>query len=88
MDILIEVFNTGGNIKLDIPCSSSDLQFHDGISNPATKNEKYQNFRNRMIQKRKKSEMYSLWCDALYKLSLANHVINSSIAFIKKKKSI
>lgn len=28
----------------------------------------------RMELKRKKGEMYSLWCDALYRLSLANHV--------------
>lgn len=82
LDTVIEVFNGGGNIKLDIPCSPSDLQLPEIISKEPTKYEKYQNFRNRMIQRRKKSEMYSLWCDALYKLSLANHVILFLFFFI------
>ena len=30
--------------------------------------------RLRMELKRRKNEMYSLWCDALYRISLANHV--------------
>ena len=29
----------------------------------------------RIELKRRKNEMYSLWCDTLYRLSLANHVI-------------
>ncbi|KAH7960437.1 hypothetical protein HPB49_019575 [Dermacentor silvarum] len=29
--------------------------------------------RERMLNKRRRAEMYSLWCDALYKLSIANH---------------
>lgn len=39
-----------------------------------TKAEKFQAFRQRMHVRRRKAEMYSLWCDALYRLSLANHV--------------
>jgi DNA-directed RNA polymerase len=30
-------------------------------------------FSDRVAYKRRKAEMYSLWCDALYRLSLANH---------------
>lgn len=35
-------------------------------------------FRERFLLKRKKNEMFSLWCDALYKLSIANHVSRST----------
>lgn len=41
--------------------------------------EKFHIFRQKLIHRRKQGEMYSLWCDTLYRLSLANHV---SITFI------
>lgn len=31
-------------------------------------------YKERVMLKRQKAEMFSLWCDALYRLSLANHV--------------
>lgn len=39
-----------------------------------TKTEIYNKFRAKLMHRRKQSELYSLWCDALYRLSLANHV--------------
>lgn len=39
-----------------------------------TQEEKIKNFKLKLLHKRKQAEMYSLWCDALYRLSLANHV--------------
>ncbi|CAN7938572.1 unnamed protein product [Ixodes hexagonus] len=38
-----------------------------------SKLEKAKVSRERMMLKRRRAEMYSLWCDALYKLSIANH---------------
>lgn len=39
-----------------------------------SKDERTRLFKERAILKRQKAEMFSLWCDALYRLSLANHV--------------
>lgn len=38
------------------------------------KSQRYALFRQRLQYRRKKAEMYSLWCDCLYRLSLASHV--------------
>lgn len=38
-----------------------------------SKQERFQIFRLKLQLRRKRCEMYSLWCDALYRLSLANH---------------
>ncbi len=40
-----------------------------------SKMDRMKTYREREIQKREQAEMYSLWCDCLYKLSIANHVI-------------
>lgn len=75
LDIVMELFNNGGNAKLDIPEPPSSCVLPDTL--PLTfqqKNEKYQAYKQRMLLSRRKAEMYSLWCDALYRLSLANHV--------------
>lgn len=74
LDLVIKIFNDGGNSKLAIPEPPSACPFQESEIHPATtKEEKYQAYRKRMLIRRKKAEMYSLWCDALYKLSLANH---------------
>lgn len=39
-----------------------------------SKEERSKLFKERALLKREKAEMFSLWCDALYRLSLANHV--------------
>ncbi|KAK9496675.1 hypothetical protein O3M35_013072 [Rhynocoris fuscipes] len=73
LDLVIKIFNEGGNPKLAIPEPVSAFIMPESEKPSMTKEEKYQAYRKRMIAKRKKAEMYSLWCDALYKLSLANH---------------
>ena len=40
-----------------------------------SKSDKMKAYRQRNEQKREMAEMYSLWCDSLYKLSIANHVM-------------
>ncbi|KAF6211097.1 hypothetical protein GE061_014211 [Apolygus lucorum] len=73
LDTIIQVFNSGGSSKLDIPeppSSSSDVE---KISPDMSATERSKLFKKRLLMRRKKAEMYSLWCDALYRLSLANH---------------
>lgn len=80
LDIILEVFQSGGSKKLDVPQPSSALQpleDFDPKSEQAaqmTKSERYIHFRQKLLHRRKQQEMHSLWCDTLYRLSLANHV--------------
>lgn len=81
LDIILEVFNAGGNKSLDVPQPPSALEPPDLAHSPATnpdgkqtKSDLYNKFRQKLMFRRKQSEMYSMWCDTLYRLSLANHV--------------
>lgn len=73
LDIAIEVFNSGGSEKMNIPLTPNSLlqkkqtQLFDemqfgGYSSVST-----------VHHHQEQAAMYSLWCDTLYKLSLANH---------------
>ncbi|XP_056629610.1 DNA-directed RNA polymerase, mitochondrial [Diorhabda sublineata] len=73
LDVILEVFNNGGSSTLDVPEPSWSLTPPPFPSADTDKSERYQLFRQRMQYRRKKAEMYSLWCDCLYRLSLANH---------------
>ena len=76
LDIVIEIFQEGGSVELNVPRSNSVLSPPPSVGRDAMAEEK----RNAIIAwakyKQKKYEMYSLWCDALYRLSLANHFRN------------
>jgi hypothetical protein len=74
LDVVIEVFNSGGSQRLDIPEPPSSCPVPSPITPEMTKAEKFKAYRQRMALRRRKAEMYGLWCDALYRLSLANHV--------------
>lgn len=76
LDIALEVFQNGGDEKLDVPQPPSSLPAlptTPSFDKSLTSKERYQLFRQKLIHRRRKAEMYSLWCDALYRLSLANH---------------
>ncbi|CAG9817637.1 unnamed protein product [Phaedon cochleariae] len=73
LDTVLQVFNDGGSSRLDVPEPPSSLTPPSQPTNEMDKAERYQLFRQRMQYRRKKAEMYSLWCDCLYRLSLANH---------------
>lgn len=74
LDVILEVFRNGGSAKLDVPQEPSSLPLPPPITPDMPKSEKYQIFKQKMQYRRKKGEMYSLWCDCLYRLSLAEHV--------------
>ncbi|XP_059048720.1 DNA-directed RNA polymerase, mitochondrial [Achroia grisella] len=81
LDIQLHVFRSGGNKKLDIPPPASSLnpqQFRlPGERDGADANSPANAFKRRIAINRARAEMHSLWCDALYKLSLANHFRDS-----------
>ncbi|KAJ0174512.1 hypothetical protein K1T71_009620 [Dendrolimus kikuchii] len=73
LDLQLKLFQSGGNKKLDIapPASALDTsQFPLGDDAAST-------FKRRLAINRSRAEMHSLWCDMLYKLSLANHFRDS-----------
>ncbi|XP_016945541.3 DNA-directed RNA polymerase, mitochondrial [Drosophila suzukii] len=79
LDVIIEVFQNGGDAKLDVPQPPSSLPplptlpAKDADGNAASSADRAKQFRDKLGHRRKQAEMYSLWCDALYRLSLAQH---------------
>ncbi|EDV99133.1 DNA-directed RNA polymerase, mitochondrial [Drosophila grimshawi] len=79
LDVIIKVFRNGGNAKLDVPQPPSSLPplptlpSSDKDSETVSPAERAKQFRDKLGHRRKQAEMYSLWCDALYRLSLAQH---------------
>ncbi|XP_053713267.1 DNA-directed RNA polymerase, mitochondrial [Synchiropus splendidus] len=77
LDIIISIFNDRGSEKLDIPPPMSEApkipQFNSHNSS-YTSSEKAHMKREVLSAKKKCGEMHSLRMDALYKLSIANHV--------------
>ncbi|KAK2586475.1 hypothetical protein KPH14_010745 [Odynerus spinipes] len=71
LDILIEVFQNGGSVKLNVPQPPSVL------TENVQSEDKHMYSKEKTYLRQKKNEMYSLWCDCLYKLSLANHFRNN-----------
>lgn len=78
LDIVLEIFNDGGNDKLDVPEPPENLSPPEVPDNEVEldKSQKFELLKKRMLHRRRQGEMYSLWCDALYRLSLANHFRN------------
>uniref|UniRef100_A0A6M2DMP6 DNA-directed RNA polymerase n=1 Tax=Xenopsylla cheopis TaxID=163159 RepID=A0A6M2DMP6_XENCH len=77
LDVILEVFNSGGSDKLDVPRPSTSLKLPAIVNfEELSKQDKFNIYRQRLAVKRKQGEMYSLWCEALYRLSLANHFRN------------
>ncbi|XP_022665620.1 DNA-directed RNA polymerase, mitochondrial-like isoform X2 [Varroa destructor] len=72
LQLVTEVFLNNGNPKLDIPQPPTVIQMPPSI-NSVLKQDKYKSIRELALYHRKCAEAYSLWCDMLYKLSIANH---------------
>lgn len=67
LDLMIGVFQAGGSEELNIPLSSTAFV---SLKQTADMSKAYSDI---LALNTKKSEAYGLWCEALYKLSLANH---------------
>ncbi|XP_033195619.2 mitochondrial RNA polymerase isoform X1 [Bombus vancouverensis nearcticus] len=76
LDIVIKIFQDGGSVELNVPQSVSVLTPPGPIKKNATVEEKQKAAIAIAQYNQKKYDMYSLWCDALYKLSIANHFRN------------
>uniref|UniRef100_UPI0037E77CFC DNA-directed RNA polymerase, mitochondrial n=1 Tax=Semicossyphus pulcher TaxID=241346 RepID=UPI0037E77CFC len=77
VDIIISIFNDRGSEKLDIPPPLSEapkIPYFNPQDPAYTASEKAHMKREVIIAKKKCSEMHSLRMDALYKLSIANHL--------------
>lgn len=73
LDILIQIFREGGSEKLDVPQPPSALPSLSELITSLNDMNKSKVAKLALQFRRRKNEMYSLWCDCLYKLSLANH---------------
>ncbi|XP_060521264.1 DNA-directed RNA polymerase, mitochondrial [Cylas formicarius] len=73
LDIILEVFRSGGSSRLDVPVDPATLAPPPAATSNMSKAEKFKAFQQKLQHRRMKNEMFSLWCDCLYRLSLANH---------------
>lgn len=82
LDVAVDVFNNHGNMELDIPVHASKMPgYQVATSGDVTRPLRpHPHRRKAMKQMKDQAEMYSLWCTCLYRLSIANHVINILIS--------
>jgi hypothetical protein len=69
-----KVFQNDGSVKFHVPQPPSVLGPLPHLSKHVDDEERKKIVKERFLLQRRKNEMYSVWCDTLYKLSLANHV--------------
>lgn len=74
LDVMISVFQSKGDEKLEIPLHHSAFPSPPKRDSTLPPAEKHSLIKRITRMRREKSEMYSLWCDCLYKLSIANHL--------------
>lgn len=79
LDMAIEVFRNKGNLELDIPTSLSHFGSLPRASGEMSQKERAFVYHQRKTMKKEQAEMYSLWVDCLYKLSIGNYVSRHSI---------
>ncbi|KAG8454504.1 hypothetical protein GDO86_000935, partial [Hymenochirus boettgeri] len=82
LDIIVSIFNEKGNEKLDIPPPLSEApKLPDQLQGETSSLEKMTYQRELTRCRKKTSEMHSLRMDALYKLSIANHLREKNFWF-------
>lgn len=73
LDHLIEIFNNGGNRELEVPLPmESGPEVPRAPKSKLSKEEYRAYLREKDLAAKIRSEMYSLWCTELYRLSIAN----------------
>lgn len=74
LDLVIKLFKSGGDADLSVPIHSSKVELTaPTLKEAATKAERIHFNREKKKYDQKRREMYSLWCDCHYRLSIANH---------------
>jgi len=74
LDIVITLFRSGGDADLTVPLEESKmLDSAPKLAEGASKADRILYNREKKRYDQKKREMYSLWRDCLYRLSIANH---------------
>ncbi|CDW58308.1 DNA directed RNA polymerase, mitochondrial [Trichuris trichiura] len=82
LDIMLSIFREKGDEALDIPPPPWTMPSFPKIPKQRLNTkEMAAYFKERYEIKKMKNENYSLWCSALYKLSVANHYRNDIIWF-------
>ncbi|UJR09606.1 hypothetical protein I4U23_013841 [Adineta vaga] len=83
LDLLMDIFQRGGNRQLSVPVSIENTQFAEQL--PLEKGLSIDERKRREIaisqMKKHKSELFSLWCYELYRLSIANRFRNEIFWF-------
>lgn len=73
LELVIDVFNKGGSAKLHVPRTPDILLREQKESNNSDEAVTPLSLQESWKKLQEQAELYSLWCDTLYKLSLANH---------------
>lgn len=76
----LQIFQDGGSTELNVPQHPSVLPPVPLLQQDSDQAERINIAKARFDLRRRKGEMYSLWCDLLYRLSLANHVSTLSLS--------
>lgn len=83
LDLLIDIFNSGGNKELEVPEPENRgpkiPKFDKNTIDTWEKKKEYMKLRDNA--KKVRSEMHSLWCSELYRLSIANLYRDSIVWF-------
>ncbi|XP_022702561.1 DNA-directed RNA polymerase, mitochondrial-like [Varroa jacobsoni] len=80
LQLITKVFLNNGDPKLGIPQPSGVLPISQPL-NSEPKSEEHKATKELATYHRKCAEAYSLWCDMLYKLSIANHFKDTTFWF-------
>lgn len=74
LDIVIELFRSGGDADLTVPLDETKMELNaPKLDANASKADRILYNKEKKKYDQKKREMYSLWRDCLYRLSIANH---------------
>lgn len=74
LDVVVEVFNSGGMKKLAIPSPPTASKEPPSIPADAALSDKFLLSKDRARIRQENAAEFSLWCDTLYKLCIANEV--------------
>ncbi|KAK6628399.1 hypothetical protein RUM43_002211 [Polyplax serrata] len=73
LDVALELFKNGGHEKLDVPEYPNMDPITLNITESMTPIQRSAEYTKKKIIMRERQNQYGLWCEALYRLSLANH---------------